>query len=323
MSSANLTRSLWEALQEQQSAGTSRSRSGASPTRRRRSTSSTPSRTRSTPTRRRRSASSIPSRTRSGTRQVYNRSRLAQTKSKSRTRSAPTRSRGSGTSSQQRRRAEEDLKDAQKRIAKLDSENQWRPPNYDEERALRFTFGDTVGNFLIENIEIGEGEGDAKNPNEVLLPPDYSSQDLSDLGDFIGKAVRVWQRDTGRYHQRKGGADYNYRQLFELKEFNDRRHGRLNLNGRQHVRAVQDWFLVSYGNLHSLIGTGGHMSRDELWDKILPILGVKLDKPTERFPYDNSLQQIVNNHYGCVIKEIRQRVQPVTLGGIKKIRQRV
>ena len=222
-----------------------------------------------------------------------------------------------GTSSRQRRRAEEDLKDAQKRIAKLDSENQWRDANYDEKAALRFTFGDTVGNFLIENIEIGEGEGDAKNQNEVLLPTDYNSQDLSDLEDFIGKAVRVWQRDTGRYHQRKGGDGYNYRQLFELKEFNDRRHGRLNLNGRQHVRAVQDWFVVSYGNLHGLIGHGGYLSRDELWERIIPVLGLNIDEHRNEFSSEDEMQQIVNNYYGCVIKEIRQRVQPVTLGSIK------
>ena len=196
-----------------------------------------------------------------------------------------------------------------------------RPLHDGDKRALRFTFGNRMGGVLIKLIRIRRGEGESKNLNEVLLPLDYNSADLSDLGEFIYKATRVWQKTVGRYHQRKGGESYRYTQLYELAEVDDRQHGSLNLNGKQHAAAVRDWFYMSYGNAHGLIGAGANqMHHDTLWGILLHVLGVSF-KYRREFGWEEDLQQVVNNHYGCVIKEIRRdRLQLGTLGGIKKIR---
>ena len=185
----------------------------------------------------------------------------------------------------------------------------FRTANDDEATALIFTFGDRMGKALIDLIEIRTGEGESKNQNEVLLPPDYNSRDLFDLGDFIGKAVRVWQQNTGRYTHDKGLENYHYRQLYSL-----------NLNSKQHAAAVKDWFYVSYGNVHRLIGTGpNRMHPDNVRGRILHVLGVSFNPRHWFVRMMSDLQQIVNNHYGCVIKEIRRdRVRPAIIGGIKK-----
>ena len=194
-----------------------------------------------------------------------------------------------------------------------------RPVDVNEKAALRFTFARRIAPFLIDNIKIGEGEGESNNENEILLPRGYVSANLDDLGKFIYKATRIWQQNTDLYHQRQGEESYRYTQLYELAAVNDRQHGSLNLNGMQHAAAVRDWFYVSYGRFFRLIGTGkNRMPSDTLWGIILHVLGISLRHKSGFGNRVFDLQQIVNNHYGCVIKEIqRDRVGPALLAGIK------
>lgn len=179
-----------------------------------------------------------------------------------------------------------------------------RPPDHKKEiEALKFTFGNTVGEYLIGVIRIVK-EGEENDGNTlVIVDEDYDPANLGSLVLLIYKATRVWQQETGRHKGKQGRINYNYTQLYGLEL--DR------LNTWQHAGAVQDWFYVNYG-----IETG-MVSHDEtraiferLWKRMFKIL--KLD-PGYR-PYfgddprggqDRTLQQTVNNHYGCVIEEIR------------------
>ena len=180
-----------------------------------------------------------------------------------------------------------------------------RSPNDQEATALIFTFGDSVGKILTDIIKIGQGTGETDDETEVLLDKNYNPEELAELGIFISKATRVWQKHVGLYHQRKGRSNYNYKQLYRLET----------LNGEQHARAVRDWFYVSYGNVHRLIGSGAQrLGLNKLWEMILPILGLDLQY-RKKFGYRvTDLQQVVNNHYGCVIKEIRDAIKFHRLG---------
>ena len=69
---------------------------------------------------------------------------------------------------------------------------------------------------------------------------------------------------------------------------------------------MRDWFYVSYGNAHRLIGSGPQrLTVDELWMRLFPVLGLDFDEHRWVFGWENDLQQVVNNHYGCVIEDIR------------------
>ena len=168
-----------------------------------------------------------------------------------------------------------------------------RSPNDQEATALIFTFGDPVGKILIDIIEIGPKGRGTDDKIRMELPEDYDPDDLDSLAIFIYNATGIWQKKVGLYHHRQGRSDYNYKQLYRLET----------LNGEQHAEAVKDWFYVSYGNEYRLIGSGPlRLTPREFWSKILKVLG--LDKPENPFVVD-ATQQIVNNHYGCVIKEIQ------------------
>ena len=200
---------------------------------------------------------------------------------------------------------EEDLRDliVQLELQRDDnsSQPQWRSPKDQEATALIFTFGEPVGKILTDIIKIRQGEEETDDETHVLLDEEYNPDDLESLGDFIYKATGVWQRKVGLYSEDEGESDYNYKQLYVLKK----------LNGKQHAGAVRDWFYVSYGIVHRLIGDGANqMTLDPLWKIILEVLGVDFEYRSEfgkgslggNLP---ALQQIVNNHYVCVIKEIQ------------------
>jgi hypothetical protein len=194
----------------------------------------------------------------------------------------------------------EDLRDLITQSGLQPDDNSFQPdsrsPNDQEATALIFTFGDSMGKILTDIIKIGQGMGETDDKTEVLLHENYNPEELAWLGIFIYKATRVWQKHVGLYHQRKGRSNYNYKQLYRLET----------LNGKQHAGAVRDWFYVSYGNVHGLIGSGAQrLTLDELWKMILPVLGLDFQY-RKKFGYRvTDLQQVVNNHYGCVIKEIR------------------
>ena len=177
----------------------------------------------------------------------------------------------------------------------------FRTANDDEAAALIFTFGDWMGKKLIDYIEIGTGEGESEKQKEVLLDKAYKSADLYYLGVFIRKATRVWQKLVERYHQRKGDGDYNYRDLYVLNK----------LNSKQHARAVRDWFWVNYGSAAHLIGTGSRqLTIEYLLDRIIPVLGVN-PQNKDRFGrgvlggQEAALRYITDNHYACVIRDLR------------------
>ena len=202
----------------------------------------------------------------------------------------------------------------------------FRTANDDEAAALIFTFEEQVGKKFIDYIRIGTGEGESEKQEEVLLAENYTSAYLYDLGIFIQKATRVWQQLVGRYHQRKGGSDYRYTDLYRLREINDRENGSIDINGKQHARAVRDWFWVTYGSANHLVGSGARrLTVEWLWDQIIPVLGVDsqyIPKFGEKNLGGNgpALQQVASNHYGCVIKEIRDPkpfLQLTNLGSVK------
>lgn len=178
------------------------------------------------------------------------------------------------------------------------TQHQSRSPNDQEATALIFTFGDTVGKFLIDIIEIGQESGETGGKIRIVLPDNYNPDNLESLGVFICKATRVWQKKVGLYNQDKGWdeceADYSYTQLYSPQK---------ELTGTQHAAAVKDWFYLTYGNIHHLIGSGPQrLISGKFWLRLLRILGVK--KPVNPMGIDH-VQSIINNHYGCVIKQIR------------------
>lgn len=216
------------------------------------------------------------------------------------------------------------------------SKGQGRSVDGTETVALTFTFGDEVGKFLGNTIRIKEGTGEAVTRTEMFLPGEYKSEDPFWLGHFIGKAVRIWQQNTGRHNKddhvntyellakgREGVEDvagwisqkltgsrkksrveidhpYNYRQLY-LLEF----------NSMQHAEAVKHWFYVSYSIEYRRTGSGNNqIPLDDLYSLILDVMDVDEEYRSE-FDTNNlggekaALRHIVNNQYGCVIKELR------------------
>ena len=180
------------------------------------------------------------------------------------------------------------------------SQPQTRSVNGTEEVALEFTFGLEVGTFLADTIEIEEKHGDTVSTTRMLLPPNYNSGNLADIGDFIGKAVRIWQHNTGR-HTNKGEAGYTYLNL--TGPF---------LNSEQHVAAVTHWFYVNYGVEYNRIGSGTQrLPKKDLWSIILDVIELD-DDHKSKFRSKSyggekaAMRQIVNNHYACVITEIRK-----------------
>ena len=200
--------------------------------------------------------------------------------------------------------------------------NQGRAWEGQEIEALNFTFGETVGRYFRENMKF-EPE---KNHNP------YS---LKSLGNLIEEATYEWQRKTGRYIENEDdiidelvdwgretaeavegwvsdrlfGRDeeseieidpaYHYKQLY-----------RLELSSMQHAEAVKHWFYVSYGLEYGGIGSGDdQLPLEDLWSLILDVLNLEDDDKT-KFEgtldgEEGALRHIVNNHYGCVIKEMR------------------
>ena len=115
-----------------------------------------------------------------------------------------------------------------------------RPPDHEKEiEALKFTFGDTVGEHLIGVIKIVK-EGEENDGNTlVIVDTDYNPANLGSLVLLIYKATRVWQQETGRHKGKEGRIDYDYTKLYGSAL--DR------LNTWQHAEAVQHWFYVNYG----------------------------------------------------------------------------
>jgi len=91
-----------------------------------------------------------------------------------------------------------------------------RAANNREAKALRFAFGEDVGNFLINTIDIRfdpsvrGGLVPAGTFSEIRLNPNYNSESLFWLGVFIHEAAHIWQKNTNRHWDGTGGVDYDY-----------------------------------------------------------------------------------------------------------------
>ena len=156
-----------------------------------------------------------------------------------------------------------------------------------------------MGQDLIENIRVGTDTNDIETENLVLVPTNYDPDNLDMLADFIYEATRVWQQRTGRHTGEEGGIHYDYMQLYGFKF--------IRLNTWSHARAVKHWFYVNYENRDGVVEASKTPSIwNLLWNRTLKILNLH-DSFKSQFnttdPY--VLQRVVNNHYGCVIKEIR------------------
>lgn len=135
----------------------------------------------------------------------------------------------------------------------------FRDPNKIEEAALRFTFGEKVGNWLIGIIRVeyepilaaekGSVLGRVANKTEIEMRSDYNSYNLWWLSIFIHEAAHIWQRNTGC--NRTGETDYRYfyTQLPTLR-----------LGKEEHASAVQHWFYGKFGIKHNLFRTEDHIA---------------------------------------------------------------
>ena len=196
-------------------------------------------------------------------------------------------------------------------------EDGFRGVNEREKDALKFTFGRTVGNCLIDIIRVEydpdlartENCGKVKNkvkkkdnktyismksdygPPPMRSGPNYSG--LIWLGCFIHEAAHIWQRNTGLRQEGEGGTNYEYddEELPELK-----------FEVEQHASAVQDWFIVKYGVKSGLADLTNPNIYRYIWTPIFKVFEYDI-KHLSGFSPDQ-LQQIIGV-WDPVIEEIR------------------
>ena len=178
-----------------------------------------------------------------------------------------------------------------------------RPVNDLEETALIFTFGDSVGGFLTDTIDVQvqdepvdyDGLVPAGTKTDILLNPKYdlsSKRRLHWLSVFIHEATHIWQKQTRRHRGGTPGEDYQYTVL-QLDS--------LDLKREEHAVAAQDWFFVSYG-----LASGWLDSPQEGWRRIAPRLGIDSEVVNSGVWNTNwFLNFVVQGNYGLLIDEIR------------------
>ena len=138
-------------------------------------------------------------------------------------------------------------------------------------------------NFVREDSKVTD------NKTQILLPPTHNSEKLVDLVDFIGKAARIWQLRTGRHTEAGTKEDYNFAELTSL-----------NLTSRQHLKAVQDWFRVSYYFDYCRTRKDPyHMAWDDAVEPIAKVMGFSLNSTS------TTVLAYVGRQYAGLIEEIR------------------
>ena len=185
--------------------------------------------------------------------------------------------------------------------------NGHRRVNNLEIKALEFTFGKEVGNWLIGIIkikynprlilrnrsgEVAEKVNGKTNRFEITIGSDYIPGNLWWLGSFIHEATHIWQLNTCRHLEGIDAQDKEYE--YNARKFPD-------LKVEQHAKAVEHWFFADYGSTCNLLDKPYQMKRTWLWDEIrrvsvssVPDLA-KLDDPVE----------VINDIWKPVIEEIR------------------
>ena len=184
--------------------------------------------------------------------------------------------------------------------------SQDRPVEGQEIKALIFTFGQEVGDYLASQINLvfspvilnSEGKeirGTVISDTEIGLVSDYDPYNVADLGNFIHEATHIWQRSTGLYREEANG-DYQYT-LDQLHS--------LNLNKEEHARAVQNWFVANYAYKRALIGDGpGQVDPSYVWGMALhQVLGFSHDDI--RDTRDSAKVWTINVHYERLINQIQ------------------
>ena len=187
-------------------------------------------------------------------------------------------------------------------------ETGFRSVNDIETDALKFTFGEEVGNWLIGTIKIKidpdllrrgyfavveDRVNGEFNQTQMKLRPDYSVENLWWLGVFIHEASHIWQRNTGC--NRTGETDYRYTrsQLPTLR-----------LGKEEHASAVQHWFYVKYGIENRLIGAPYQVDRFWVWRQVSFAFGYnEKNAPCVNLGFD-ALQKIITA-WDPVIEDIR------------------
>ena len=212
------------------------------------------------------------------------------------------------------------VKDLIRNTSLLQRDPNFVPPKVDtpkdqEASALIFTFGDKVGKILIDMIVLQIGGHEIDDETRVFLDANYDRDNIDSMATFIYKATQIWQKQVGRYDRDEAGEDYNFRNLY-----------RLDLTSEQHAAAVKHWFYVNYGIETGVVSLKiDQIVFEELWKKTLEVLELTRWQRAKFGEYwlggeEGSLQQIVNNHYACVIKEIQDPkpfLQLTNLGRVK------
>ena len=179
----------------------------------------------------------------------------------------------------------------------------FRRVNEREKDTLRFTFAKAVGDYLIDIIKIEydpslaaiRKKGRVRNDKEIQMRSDYNPENLKWMGVFIHEAVHIWQRETDRHREGKGGENYEYKHT-QLPD--------LELEVEEHASAVQHWFYVTYGITKGLVDAPGQPSREWVWGKILEAFG--FDKNDVAAFQSDVLKQLLEI-WRPVIEDIRNR----------------
>ena len=189
-----------------------------------------------------------------------------------------------------------------------------RPVIAREREVLTHTFGDRVGNWLIQTLDVvfdSDVKGGLARGNTIVLNPRYNNDWLSSLSIFIHEATHVWQRHTGLHRGGRGGEDYKYNipQLLNA-----------DLKIEEHAQAVADWFYVDWGVTRNLIrDTPEPGSKEDTyninqptyaqtWTRVLGRMGTNhgaINFQQEQWGDPVLLKDTTNYLYGRVIQEIR------------------
>jgi len=200
-----------------------------------------------------------------------------------------------------------------------------RGVNWREKNALKHTFGEDVGKFLIGIIDIdfdenvSSGQVPEGTLSLILLKINYNSANLTDLSIFIHEATHIWQRNTGRYRDGVDDEETDYKYYYTQLST-------LNLKHEEHATAVGDWFFVNYGLQNRMIGAAGQVSFGTAYGKILPRMGFNGEMPAFGLAHWNqsvnnevvrtNLQSLVDHHYTLLIQDLRKPLKPKLLQNI-------
>ena len=189
--------------------------------------------------------------------------------------------------------------------------NGLRRVNELEEMALRHTFGEEVGNWLIGIIKLNYDPSVVKDSQSGLVPhevngeinltqinmaSDYIPENLWWLGSFIHEATHIWQKNTCRHVEGIYARYKEYR--YDVEQFPD-------LEVEQHAKAVEHWFFASYGIESNLMSMKYQVSHGwGLWEHIVKAYRNSEDDKTNVMRSVDNLRKLIRA-WDPLIEEIR------------------